>query len=164
MKYRKNSSDYQKKKVAKTPLMQKPQPIRPKRESVNLLILVYPILVKKAIVLIKNLQKPVNLIHRKRSPFPTRREGKAVEVRRQRAKRSTDGPYVVVEAVGGRKNPNVIPVMILEFTPDKWDKMIDSGKTFGEVLYETDVEMKQQMIKYFIYQKIKKKQHEYQRE
>ena len=58
------------------------------------------------------------------------------------AKQSANGHYVVVEAVGGRKNPNITPVMVLEFNSNKWNSMINSGLTLGEILYEADEEMK----------------------
>ena len=37
------------------------------------------------------------------------------------AKQSANGHYVVVEAVGGRKNSNITPVMVLEFNSNKWN-------------------------------------------
>ena len=57
------------------------------------------------------------------------------------AKQSANGHYVV-EAVGGRKNPNITPVMVLEFNSNKWNSMINSGLTLGEILYEADEGMK----------------------
>ena len=56
------------------------------------------------------------------------------------AKKSPKGYYIVVEAVGGKNNPNVVPVMLLKFSEVKWENMIASGKTLGEVLYENDAE------------------------
>ena len=51
-----------------------------------------------------------------------------------------DGYYVVVEAVGGKRNPNVVPVEILYFTEHKWNEMIIQGKTIGELLFENNPE------------------------
>lgn len=51
-----------------------------------------------------------------------------------------DGYYVVVEAVGGKRNPNVVPVEILYFTEHKWNEMIIQGKTIGEILFENNPE------------------------
>ena len=33
------------------------------------------------------------------------------------------GRYVVVEAVGEKRNSNIVPVMILEFSEEKWNKI-----------------------------------------
>lgn len=52
--------------------------------------------------------------------------------------KKVNGYYVVVEAVGGRKNPNVVPVEILHFTEHKWNRMISEGKTIGEMLHENN--------------------------
>ena len=54
------------------------------------------------------------------------------------AKKTDRGHYVVVEAVGGKKNPSIYPVMILQFSKAKWDKMMSQGKTLGEILFEND--------------------------
>ena len=54
------------------------------------------------------------------------------------AKKSPNGYYIVVEAVGGKQNPNVVPVMILQFTEAKWNDMMSSGMTLGELLFEND--------------------------
>ncbi len=56
------------------------------------------------------------------------------------AKKSPNGYYIVVEAVGGKKNPNVVPVMLLQFTEEKWNDMMSSGMTLGELLFENDEE------------------------
>lgn len=56
------------------------------------------------------------------------------------AKKSPNGYYIVVEAIGGKNNPNVIPVMLLQFTEEKWNDMISSGMTLGELLFENDTE------------------------
>ena len=55
------------------------------------------------------------------------------------AKKTSRGHYVVVEAVGGKKNPNIYPVMILQFSKAKWDKMMRERKTLGEILLEGDL-------------------------
>lgn len=54
------------------------------------------------------------------------------------AKKSPNGYYIVVEAVGGKTNPNVVPVMILQFSESKWNQMISEDKTLGELLFEND--------------------------
>lgn len=54
------------------------------------------------------------------------------------AKRTARGHYVVVEAVGGRRNPNITPIMVLQFSKAKWRSMIEQGKTLGEMLYSHD--------------------------
>ena len=54
------------------------------------------------------------------------------------AKKTSRGNYVVVEAVGGKKNPHIYPVMILQFSRAKWNNMISQGKTLGEILFEND--------------------------
>ena len=54
------------------------------------------------------------------------------------AKKSLDGYYIVVEAVGGKRNPNIIPVIVHQFTMEKWNDMIAAGKTIGELLHEND--------------------------
>ena len=51
------------------------------------------------------------------------------------------GYYVVAEAVGGNRNPNIVPVMIIQVTEAKWNRYMESGKTIGEMLNENDVEM-----------------------
>ena len=53
-------------------------------------------------------------------------------------KKTVRGHYVVVEAVGGKRSPYIYPVMILQFSKDKWNKMISEGKTLGEILLEGD--------------------------
>ena len=54
------------------------------------------------------------------------------------AKKSPNGYYIVVEAVGGKQNPNVVPVMILQFDETKWNDMMVQGKVLGELLFEND--------------------------
>ena len=54
------------------------------------------------------------------------------------AKKSLDGYYIVVEAVGGKRNPNIIPIIVHQFTMEKWNDMIAAGKTIGELLHEND--------------------------
>lgn len=54
------------------------------------------------------------------------------------AKKTVRGHYVVVEAVGGKRSPYIYPVMILQFSKSKWDKMMAEGRTLGELLFETD--------------------------
>ncbi len=58
------------------------------------------------------------------------------------AKKSPHGYYIVVEAVGGRRNPNVVPVMILNFSETKWNEMMSNDYTLGELLYENDESLK----------------------
>ena len=52
------------------------------------------------------------------------------------AKKTVRGHYVVVEAVGGKKNPQIYPVLIVQFNKAKWNKMIAEGKSLGEMLHE----------------------------
>ncbi|MBE6585072.1 MAG: hypothetical protein E7645_00935 [Ruminococcaceae bacterium] len=52
------------------------------------------------------------------------------------SKKTADGHYVVVEVIGGRKNPNITPVMVIHVNQKKWDAWKD--KTLGEMLYEHD--------------------------
>lgn len=66
------------------------------------------------------------------SQNPTQRQSFAY------AKRSPKGYYIVVEAVGGKTNPNVVPVEILQFNEAKWNEMITKGTTLGELLFEND--------------------------
>ena len=47
------------------------------------------------------------------------------------------GYILVVESVGGRHNPNIVPVMILHITEGKWNRWIDSGKSIAEMVYES---------------------------
>ena len=61
------------------------------------------------------------------------------------AKKSPKGYYIVVEAVGGKRNPNVIPVMLLNFSEEKWNDMMSLGKTLGEMLYENDTELRESL-------------------
>ena len=56
------------------------------------------------------------------------------------AKKTKRGHYVVVEAVGGKKNPNITPVMIVQFSKAKWNKMMAEGKSLGEMLHEGDTQ------------------------
>jgi len=49
--------------------------------------------------------------------------------------RKIDGVYVVVEAIGGRYNPTIVPVQILRFTDEKWNEFIESGKALKEIIY-----------------------------
>lgn len=58
------------------------------------------------------------------------------------AKKSAQGHYIVVEAVGGKQNPNIVPAMILQFSEAKWDKMMSEGKTLGELFYENDAKLR----------------------
>ena len=44
------------------------------------------------------------------------------------AKKSTKGHYVVVEAIGGKNNPNIVPVMILQFNEEKLNEMFNFDK------------------------------------
>ena len=57
------------------------------------------------------------------------------------AKETTDGHYVVVEAIGGKTNPNIVPVEIIYVKKDKWNRWIGQGKTIGEMLFENDLKM-----------------------
>ena len=57
-------------------------------------------------------------------------------------KKTADGHYIVVETVGGKNNPNIVPTMILEFTQDKWNSFITSGKSIGELIHENNSKLK----------------------
>ena len=54
------------------------------------------------------------------------------------AKKSPNGYYIVVEAVGGKRNPNIVPVMILQFDESKLENAMKNGKVLGELLFEND--------------------------
>ena len=54
------------------------------------------------------------------------------------AKKTAQGHYVVVEVVGGKNNPNVVPQMLLHFDEDKWADVISSSKSLGEILFENE--------------------------
>ena len=54
------------------------------------------------------------------------------------AKKTSAEHYIVVEAVGGKYNPNIVPVMMAHINADKWNDWIGKGKTIGEMLYEND--------------------------
>ena len=45
---------------------------------------------------------------------------------------------LIVEQVGGNRNPNVVPAMILEFTKSKLDTALKNGKSIAEIIYEND--------------------------
>lgn len=48
-----------------------------------------------------------------------------------------DGGYiVVVEAVGGKKNPTIVPEEIIKCTPKKMEAILNNEKSIAEVLYE----------------------------
>lgn len=51
------------------------------------------------------------------------------------------GYYIVVEAVGGNRNPNIVPVMILRITENKWNDYIGAGKSLAEMLFENNADM-----------------------
>ncbi len=50
------------------------------------------------------------------------------------------GYYIVAEAVGGSRNPNIVPVQMIYVTEAKWNQFIGAGKTIGEMIYENDAE------------------------
>lgn len=56
------------------------------------------------------------------------------------AKKTADGNYVVVEAVGGKNKPTIVPIQIIEIKENKWNTYQNAGKTLGEMLYENDPE------------------------
>ena len=58
------------------------------------------------------------------------------------AKQTSDGHYVVVEVVGGNRNPSVVPAMIVKFDSHKWNNMIASGLTLGELVHENSTDLK----------------------
>lgn len=47
-----------------------------------------------------------------------------------------DGEMIVVAAIGGKRNPNIVPEQILWFTKEKWKEVSESGATLREVIYE----------------------------
>lgn len=47
-----------------------------------------------------------------------------------------DGEMVVVAAIGGKRNPNIVPEQILWFTKEKWNQIEASGETLREVIYK----------------------------
>ena len=47
-----------------------------------------------------------------------------------------EGEMIVVAAIGGKNNPNIVPEQILWFTEEKWNEVIESEKTLREVIYE----------------------------
>ena len=57
------------------------------------------------------------------------------------AKKTSAGYYTVVETVGGKRNPNIVPVMILHITESKWNEWVGGGRTLGEMFYENDSEL-----------------------
>ena len=59
------------------------------------------------------------------------------------AKKSPNGYYVVAEVVGGRRNPNIVPTMILQFDETKWNNMMAEDKTLGELFFENDTKKRQ---------------------
>ena len=48
---------------------------------------------------------------------------------------------IKIDPVGGNRNPNIVPVMIIQVTEAKWNRYMESGKTIGEMLNENDAEM-----------------------
>ena len=44
----------------------------------------------------------------------------------------------MVEAIGGKNNPNIVPVMILQFNEEKLNEMFNFDKTFGELFFDND--------------------------
>ncbi len=62
------------------------------------------------------------------------------------AKKISKGHYVVVEAVGGKGNPNVVPVMVLQFSEKKFNEMIANDKAFGELFLRTIQKRSQSLI------------------
>lgn len=47
-----------------------------------------------------------------------------------------NGYYIVVEVVGGKHNPNIVPTEILHITENKWNNHIGAGKSIGEMVHE----------------------------
>ena len=62
---------------------------------------------------------------------PTQKQGFAYAKKK-------DGYYVVAEAVGGKRNPNIVPAMMIYVTEAKWNQFVGAGKTIGEMIYEND--------------------------
>lgn len=49
-----------------------------------------------------------------------------------------NGYIVVVENIGGKNNPNVVPTEIIHMTKNKLDKALNSGKSIADIVYEND--------------------------
>ncbi len=49
-----------------------------------------------------------------------------------------EGEMVVISAIGGKRNPNIVPEEILWFTKDKWDDFQLQGMTIKEIAYSND--------------------------
>ncbi len=58
------------------------------------------------------------------------------------AKQTPQGHYVVVETVGGKRNPNITPVVILHFDTTKWNEYLNNNISLGEILFENDPKAK----------------------
>ena len=46
-----------------------------------------------------------------------------------------DGYFVLVEAVGGKHNPNIVPEQILYFTKEKFDDSVKNGMSLSDMIY-----------------------------
>ena len=59
------------------------------------------------------------------------------------AKEAEDSSHyvLVVESVGGKSNPNIIPVEMLKIKSQKWNRYIGAGKSIADMVYANDPKM-----------------------
>lgn len=59
------------------------------------------------------------------------------------AKEAEDGSHyvLVIESVGGKSNPNIIPVEMLKIKSQKWNRYIEAGKSIADMVYANDPKM-----------------------
>ena len=56
------------------------------------------------------------------------------------AKEAEDGSHyvLVVESVGGKRNPNIVPAEMLKIKPEKWNRYIGAGKSIADMVYANE--------------------------
>ena len=54
-----------------------------------------------------------------------------------------DGEMIVVSAIGGKRNPNIVPEEILWFTEEKWNENETNGLTIKEMIYGKKTDSKE---------------------
>ena len=59
------------------------------------------------------------------------------------AKEAEDGSHyvLVIESVGGKSNPNIIPVEMLKIKSQKWNRYIGAGKSVADMVYANNPKM-----------------------
>lgn len=59
------------------------------------------------------------------------------------AKEAEDGSHyvLVIESIGGKSNPNIIPVEMLKIKSQKWNRYIEAGKSIADMVYANDPKM-----------------------